>query len=54
MPVIYESGTGRLGCALVWHIPVSNLGVYGQNANLPFRETELPVASADDDLKAAC
>ena len=50
--VIYESTTGRLGCALVWHIPFESLGVYGQNANLPFRSSELPT-SADDDAKAA-
>ena len=50
--VVYESGTGRLGNVLVWHIPIENLGVYGQNANLPFRSTELPTA-ADDDTKAA-
>lgn len=51
--LVYESGTGRLGCALVWHIPVSSLGVYGQNANLPFRTTELPVASDADDEAAS-
>ena len=50
--VIYESTTGRLGGVLVWHIPYGFLGVYGQNANLPFRIAELPTA-ADTDIKAA-
>ena len=50
--VIYQSATQRLGNVLVWHIPAGSLGVYGQNANLPFRIPELPLA-ADSDIKAA-
>ena len=50
--VIYQSATQRLGNVLVWHIPASLLGIYSQNANLPFRPTELPLA-ADSDIKAA-
>ena len=50
--VIYQSATQRLGNVLVWHIPASELGIYSQNANLPFRPTELPIA-ADTDDKAA-
>lgn len=50
--VIYQSATQRIGNVLVWHIPFESLGVYGQNANLPFRVNELPIA-ADTDDKAA-
>jgi len=50
--VVYQSATQRIGNVLVWHIPGGFLGVYGQNANLPFRDTELPIA-ADNDDKAA-
>ena len=50
--VIYQSASQRIGNVLVWHIPGGFLGVYGQNANLPFRSTELPIA-ADNDAKAA-
>ena len=49
--VIYQSATQRIGNVLVWHIPFSLLGVYGQNANLPFRSADLPEA-IDTDAKA--
>lgn len=50
--VVYQSAPARIGNVLVWHIPAGFLGVYGQNANLPFRSTELPIA-IDTDIKAA-
>ena len=33
--VIYQTEPQRSGNALVWHIPVDQLGIYAQNANLP-------------------
>ena len=50
--VVYQSATQRIGNVLVWHIPAGQLGVYGQNANLPFRVGSIPIA-ADTDIKAA-
>jgi hypothetical protein len=50
--VVYQSSATRRGGVLVWHIPNGSLGVYAQNANLPFFPPETPV-STDTDSEAA-
>ena len=35
----------------VWHVPAGQLGLYGQNINLPFMTT--PVVSTDGDGQAS-
>ncbi|MDB9847722.1 hypothetical protein OAC50_00895 [bacterium] len=50
--VVYQPGvSARVGNVLVWHVPVGELGLYGQNINLPF--TTAPVIAADADDRAA-
>ena len=50
--VIYQPGqSARVGNVLVWHVPVGQLGVYGQNINLPYTAT--PVVSTDGDGQAS-
>ena len=50
--VVYQPGVGaRVGNVLVWHVPAGELGLYGQNINLPFQTS--PVTSVDTDTKAA-
>ena len=34
--VVYQTLSARIGGVLVWHVPQNQLGVYGQNMNLPF------------------
>jgi len=47
---VYQTLDPRTGNVLVWHIPTNELGVYGQNANLP--TTGAPVLSSDTDEQA--
>ena len=50
--VVYQPGvSARVGNVLVWHVPAGQLGLYGQNINLPFQSS--PVTSVDTDTKAA-
>ena len=50
--VVYQPGvSARVGNVLVWHVPAGQLGLYGQNINLPFQTS--PVTSVDTDTKAA-
>ena len=50
--VVYQPGQSvRVGNVLVWHVPVGQLGVYGQNINLPYTVT--PVVSTDGDGQAS-
>jgi len=48
--VVYQTSPQRSGNVLVWHIPSTQLGVYGQNANLP--SNALSVSAVDNDAKA--
>ena len=47
---VYQTLDPRTGNVLVWHIPTSELGVYGQNANLPTNGA--PVLASDSDEQA--
>ena len=50
--VVYQPGvSARVGNVLVWHVPAGQLGLYGQNINLPFMTT--PVVSTDGDGQAS-
>ena len=49
--VVYQTTSARVGNVLVWHVPAGELGLYGQNINLPFQTS--PVTSVDTDTKAA-
>ena len=50
--VVYQPGvSARVGNVLVWHVPAGQLGLYGQNINLPFIGTS--VVSTDSDLIAS-
>ena len=50
--VVYQPGQAvRVGNVLVWHVPTGQLGVYGQNINLPY--TAVPVVSTDGDGQAS-
>ncbi len=50
--VVYQPGqSARVGNVLVWHVPAGQLGLYGQNINLP--STVTPVVSTDGDGQAS-
>jgi len=48
--VVYQTSVQRAGNVLVWHIPLGQLGVYAQNANLA--SAAVTITAADPDAKA--